>query len=287
MKQVILTRGLPASGKSHWTREQLGDYPGRYKRICKDDLRAMLDDKRYSQATEKFVLAVRDMLILQALEAGFHVIVDDTNLNPLHEMHIRALVKDKAVVRIQDFPTFPLETCLERDRGRAGYVGEQVIRHMHRQYLVPQVSPLPYDGNLPLALICDIDGTLALRGERGPYEFERCLEDAPNNPVVSMVYTLTSVTTRPRSELILMTGREERFRELTRQWLSQQVLPYKKLLMRKDGDTRKDAIVKRELYAENVLGQYNVRMVFDDRNQMVDLWRSLGLPCLQVADGDF
>lgn len=41
-KRVIILKGLPGSGKSTWAKEQLEKYPGRYKRICKDDLRAML-----------------------------------------------------------------------------------------------------------------------------------------------------------------------------------------------------------------------------------------------------
>jgi hypothetical protein len=57
--------------------------------------------------------------------------------------------------------------------------------------------------------------------------------------------------------------------------------------MRKEGDVRKDAIVKGEIYEKNINGKYNVLFVLDDRNQMVEMWRGLGLTCLQVADGDF
>ena len=57
--------------------------------------------------------------------------------------------------------------------------------------------------------------------------------------------------------------------------------------MRTAGDTRKDAVVKAELYEEHVEGRYNVVAVIDDRKRVVDLRRSLGLTCLQVAEGDF
>ena len=59
------------------------------------------------------------------------------------------------------------------------------------------------------------------------------------------------------------------------------------LLMRKDNDDRKDSIVKKEIYDNEILGKYNVLFVLDDRDQVVKLWRSLGLVCLQVANGDF
>lgn len=57
--------------------------------------------------------------------------------------------------------------------------------------------------------------------------------------------------------------------------------------MRPEGDIRKDSIVKRELFEKYVRPYYNIEFVLDDRNQVVEMWRSLGLKCLQVAEGDF
>ena len=37
----------------------------------------------------------------------------------------------------------------------------------------------------------------------------------------------------------------------------------------------------------DTIGKDNVAMVFDDRQQVVDMWRQNGLTCFQVADGDF
>jgi predicted kinase len=148
MKQVILLKGLPASGKSTWAKQQLAKHPGRFKRVSKDDLRAMLDDGKWSKGNEKFILATRDQLILAALESGFSVLVDDTNLAPKHEPHIRALVQGKAEVTIQDFTDVPLQTCLERDRQRPNYVGERVIRRMHRDYLTPKLLVVEFNADL-------------------------------------------------------------------------------------------------------------------------------------------
>ena len=56
MKKVLVYRGLPASGKSTAARKMLDENPGKYKRINKDDLRAMLDNSHFSRGNEKFVL---------------------------------------------------------------------------------------------------------------------------------------------------------------------------------------------------------------------------------------
>lgn len=106
MIKVILTKGLPASGKTTWAKAKLYNNPGMYKRINKDELRSMLDDGKWSQHNEDFIIKVRDSLILQALEEGKHVIVDDTNFGK-HEDHIRQLTKGLATVEIEDFTSIP------------------------------------------------------------------------------------------------------------------------------------------------------------------------------------
>jgi predicted kinase len=135
MAQVIITKGLPSSGKTTWARSVLVAEPGRYKRVNKDELRVMLDNGRYSKDNEAFIEAVRDQLILAALAAGKDVIVDDTNLDPRHEVHIRRIVHDRAEVVVKVFDA-GLEECIERDRARAAPVGERVIRQMYRDYIL-------------------------------------------------------------------------------------------------------------------------------------------------------
>jgi hypothetical protein len=88
-------------------------------------------------------------------------------------------------------------------------------------------------------------------------------------------------------DVILMSGREDKFRPETERWLNANDVVYSMLLMRKTGDFRKDAIVKRELYETHIKGKYQVFFVLDDRDQVVTMWREQGLVVFQVADGDF
>lgn len=288
MLQLILTKGLPASGKTTWAKQQLAEHPGTYKRINKDDLRAMLDDGKWSKMNEKFVLATRDALILSGLAAGYHIIIDDTNLDPKHEKQIRALVKGKAEVRIQDFTDVALETCLERDRQRPNSVGEKVIRGMWQRYLAPPVTVQPpHEPGQPIAIICDLDGTIALLNGRNPYDASSCEQDLLNEPVATILRLNQTRAEGERHHLFFMSGREERHRPQTERWLARHGLIYDGLFMRPTGDSRKDAIIKRELYEAHIASKYHVMFVLDDRSSVVQVWRSLGLTCLQVAEGDF
>lgn len=287
MLKVYLTKGLPASGKTTWAKEQLRKNPDGIKRINKDDLRAMLDDARWSGKSEKFILQARDQLILSALEYGKHVIVDDTNFHPKNEARIRELVAGKAEIEIVDFTHVPLEECLARDRKRQNNVGEIVIRDMHKKYLAREEMPkfVPYNHELPDCYVFDIDGTLALRQNRSPFEWDKVGQDVLNEPVGTIYRSLRNAARG--CKFFLVSGRDDVCRQQTETWLDSYTLLHSGLFMRPQGDMRQDAIVKEEIYRQHIEGKYNVLAVFDDRNQTVRKWRELGLPCFQVADGDF
>lgn len=136
MNKVIILKGLPGSGKSTWAKQMLEKYPGQYKRVNKDDLRAMLDNTIWSKKNEQFVLKIRNSIILAALEDGADVIVDDTNLHPKHERAIRELVQGKAEIEIKFFHC-DLLTCIARNANRPHPVSEGVIRGMYNRFLKP------------------------------------------------------------------------------------------------------------------------------------------------------
>ena len=291
MPKVILTRGLPASGKTTFAKELMAKESGKWKRINKDDLRLMLDNGKWSSHNEKFILKVRDMLIQLALEDGFNVIVDDCNLAPKHEVRIKQVIenitwqegKENIQLEIKDFTDVPLEECIKRDQKRANYVGEKVIRDMWRQFLKPKTEKVKYNPDLLSAVCCDLDGTLCLFGDKNPYE-RNFLEDEVNHPIFSIL----SRYSQDGTKVILISGRNNKFRLQTEEWLKEQGIRYDELhMLRNDGDNRKDVIIKQEIYEKHIKDKFNVLFILDDRDQVVEYWRSLGLTCLQVAKGDF
>jgi predicted kinase len=293
MKKLLILRGLPASGKSTFAKNLLTENPHAWKRLNKDELRAMLDNSVHSVPNEKFVERVRDFMLVEALKEGKHVVIDDTNLSDRPIERITQVVQkymkdsgDKVHIDIKNFDT-TLEECLERDEKRDKKVGRDVIMKMYKQHILKDERGPHYqeqDDSLPPAIICDLDGTLAIIHDRSPFDATRCETDLLNIPVAEIIKTYHEKGVK----IILMSGREDNARSQTMNWLSYNKIPYNALFMRKRGDMRKDAIVKKELYEQHVKGQFYVQFVLDDRNQVVDLWRlDLGLPCLQVNYGDF
>jgi predicted kinase len=302
MSTLTITRGLPGSGKTTRAREWVAENRANRARVNRDDLRSMLDYRVFEKGiTEPRIIAARDALILGLLGKGLDVICDDTNLPQRTARDLARLAKRaKAELAVLDYTDVPVETCIERDAARndKAPVGETVIRDMHQRYLRGRTYPLPLpeeaeDGTAdaglyeakpgtPATVLVDIDGTVALHGTRSPYDETRVHEDRPNVPVITTVRAL-AVTHR----VVFASGRMDSCRAATEAWLREHVSVPFDLCMRPAGDMRKDSIVKRELFDRHVREQYDVRVVIDDRNSVVTMWRSLGLTVLQCAEGDF
>lgn len=300
MATLQITRGLPGSGKSYWAGTWTAEDPQRRLRINRDDLRAMLDDSRYIKGvTEKRVLAFRDAGITTLLRLGYDVVCDDTNLKARTVRQLALLANQAgAELVMHDFTDVPLETCIARDAARETPVGEDVIRDLHARFIAGRPSPLPMPEDItvippapyepkpgtPQAVIVDIDGTVALIDHRSPYDETRVASDTPNQPVIEVACAMRAAGRR----LVFMSGRTEACRPATVAWLRQHVGgPFEGPFMRAVGDGRQDAVMKAELFDRHIRDHYDVVCVLDDRQQVVDMWRSIGLTVLQVAEGDF
>ena len=277
-----MLKGLPASGKTTYARELVDKG---WLRVNKDDLRAMLDNGKFSKNNEGFVLSLRDEIIIRGLTNGRNVVVDDTNLDPKHEIQLQSIAEEfLADFEVRFFNT-DIMTCIERNKNRENPVPEKVIYDMYSKYLMPKsTEPVPYDDTKDECIIVDVDGTLShINNGRNPYDASSASSDELDDAVASIV----AMSYQNGYTVIILTGREAKNREVTKNWLEENGVPFDELYTRADGDYRKDAIVKQELYEKHIKNRFNVKFILDDRNQVCDMWRSIGLKCLQVQPGDF
>ena len=294
MRKVYILKGLPASGKSTWAKKLIDENPNVYKRINKDDLRAMLDNSHWGRDNEKFVLQIRDTIMIQALTRGKSVIIDDTNLHKKHETRIKQVIdnwktlspvhQDIKII-VKEFH-IDLEEAIKRDLNRPNSVGERVIKEMYNTYLRPDVVKLEQNSELPHVIICDLDGTVALMNNRGTFDYQKCDTDLPNEPVIKIVENYLSYG---EGNIIFVSGREDTCKEKTMNWLKRHIQLMDSevtIHMRRKGDFRKDSIVKKEIFDNYIKDKFYIDFILDDRLQVCRMWYELGLTLLKVGDPD-
>lgn len=130
---LTATKGLPASGKTSWARQQPGAAC-----FSRDSVRASFNGAwSYGDAAkEDLVTELQFGQISTALKWGLWVIADDTNLNPAHMKLLENLAQQcGSQFQVKDFTHVPVETCIFRDMMREVPVGEEVIRSMAARWL--------------------------------------------------------------------------------------------------------------------------------------------------------
>lgn len=300
--KLYVTVGLPASGKSSWAKAQVKAADGKAVRVNKDLLRTMLhNDEHIKGVTPTQVALTRETLICYWLAKGLDVYCDDTNLVPAHfKQVVLAGWESGAEVIVQDFTNVSVQECIRRDEIRAGNpaeiaVGADVITSMAENLLNKQRMKVPapieqvvkVDG-LESVVLCDLDGTLASMENRGPFDWLKVGNDLPRDAVISVAKAMIASGTK----IVFLSGRSDVCYDLTRDWLVEHlglVADNIELHMRSEKQEAgvKDSLVKYRLFNEHIRNKYNVSFVLDDRDQVVRLWRSLGLDCFQVAPGAF
>ena len=154
--------------------------------------------------------------------------------------------------------------------------------------------------------IFDLDGTLALiqhrrhfvERERGKQDWKgfyaACVDDVPNIPVLRVMESL-----RRFGDVWIFSGRSDEVRLQTVDWLVKHTSFMSSdfdsafgdqdvLTMRQEGDYTADDTLKKQ-WLDSMLPRDRQRLVavFDDRNRVVKMWRSVGITCFQVAEGEF
>lgn len=141
-------------------------------------------------------------------------------------------------------------------------------------------------------VIFDLDGTLALIEHRQHYVngkkkrwrdfFAACVDDQPNVPLIAILGALY-----PIYDIYIVSGRSDEVRPQTEAWLERHGIRYHRLIMRRENDHTPDNILKISWVQDGTIPKERILCVFDDRDKVVRMWRENGIPCYQVAEGDF
>lgn len=299
--KLLILVGAPGAGKSTFTKYLLRTEDNWF-RVNRDDFRMMqFSGSNMEVDQEKLLSKVINAAIHQLLSQKCNVVIDATHTQ---KRYLDAFVNEfggKADIsfKVFDIPLEELQARVDERYERTGkHIPKSVLKKQYgslqkliekydfseRKMTKVKVKYTEQSEQLPKSIICDLDGTLALMNGRNPFDGSRCDEDLPNPPVVNLVKQYHKLGYR----ILLLSGRSDAYKPQTIKWLDMHDISYDMLVMRQEGDYRKDSVVKEEFYRENIENKFFVEVVLDDRNQVVDLWRqTLGLACFQVNYGDF
>lgn len=300
MSSITLMVGIPGSGKTTRARELQQKAKQFTIIVSRDKIREQIfgytEDNivdYYKRADmgfcEGMVTLIQNDTIRNAIQSGWSVIVDNTNLKT-RDIKQFSCFGVPVAFEVLDVPVFE---CVQRDRKRTRKVGEAVIQKKYADFcelkkefdfkpINSDIKPLENNKSLPQAYIFDIDGTLAERKDRGPFDWDRVYNDV----VVENVREILWSHQENNKRIIICTGRDGISEDETKRWLADNAIFYDCFYTRKIGDYRKDYVVKEEFWRDIVKNYYIVGL-YDDRNQVVDHARNLGLTVCQVNYGNF
>ena len=303
---VLVLKGAPCSGKSFYveTEAKHDENLQPLRVVNRDTLREILFAGKYvyTPENEKKVVDREKELILMSLNEGENVIIDDTNLAQKTLDMWEDFVKEfnethddiHATIRYKEFYV-SYETAITRSKARraAGglYIPQNEMLKFYKRYYPEQLKEELMDKRvikepnteLPQCVICDLDATLALHQGRGPFEWDQIPTDVVEPRLKLLLNNLQSCG----AKLIFVTGRPEKAREATIDWLLVNDFHDFILLMRDDDDYSHGDDYKEGIYHAHIENQYNVLCVFEDSNKCVNRWRELGLLTCQVANNEY
>lgn len=297
--KVYVLRGLMGSGKTTWCKKFLTENQN-FKCSNRDSIRHCISNYTFNDENEKLVTVICQDMIRTIIKEGYNLILDETNLNDKtmtkNIEFIKSVCKEnekEADIEIKDFE-ISLQEAIRRDKERDFSVGEDVIRKAYKNYIQPKkqkenvqhiLNSFNVNEELPLAIIVDIDGVLALNDHRSYYDYSENVKKDKCNEVIYAVLQAFNLTYNVN--IILVSGRKSVCRESTIEWLFDNEIPYNNLYMRKAEDNRPDDVIKKEIYDEHIKGKYSVICVFDDRKRVLRMWKNEGLYVFDCSQDPF
>jgi predicted kinase len=259
--QILILVGAPGSGKSTYAKYFLRTEEN-WIRISRDDFRTMqFGATIVSEREEKMISEMVFASIEALLRKNSNVLLDATNCKKEYINQFIEKFNNKANISFKIFE-LSKEVLEERCEKRFNETGKHIPKNVIQKFVQnlnslkenfdfserkkQEKTILIADQNqiLPKAIICDLDGTLALMNGRNPFDAARCDEDLLNVPVANTLKNYHQLGYK----IILLSGREEKYKEPTLRFLETHQINFDELLMRKTSDNRKDSIIKKEIF---------------------------------------
>ncbi len=243
--------------------------------LCRTSIRKMIFGTIESfNNNEKLVTQLQSTLIknllTQSTESGITIIVDNSNLQ---RDYIEQFVNYFSAYAEIVLKVMPLPMSRDSNHQTA------LFNQLDPRAIPLNIPRVVQNPDLPECVVFDIDGTLS---ERHPsrllFEFRQVGLDFPVKPVIDALKAC-------QKTVFIVSGRPEKCRAETEDWLAHNGVTYETLYMRPMRDNRRDYLLKKDVWLR-IAEKHFITAIYEDRSCVVDLGRALGFTVLQVKDGN-
>lgn len=258
-----------------------------------------MESGTYDDSNPQLVDDTMHGFIQAALSQGLNIVIDNTFCFQKHIDDILNRYHTQADIEIVSFPNDISRAIVQNSyRTGGGYIEPSIIKSFSTAYDKSTISLSkknystrlePFNGmdlviyeipkkkidlhkpdtSLSKAIVFDIDNTLAIKGDRGIYEFNKCGVDLP---IESTNVTLDALN-KLNIKILFVTGRGEEARLETSQWLLKHTgvnASKFNLFMRPYKNFERDSLVKEKIYNVNLRNAYNIIGWFEDSQKVIN-----------------
>lgn len=289
--ELVVLVGPPGSGKTTHAEELVKQ---KFIRVNQDD-----------QGKEG-----HKVLFFSSLQQRSNIVIDRMNFTKeQRQFYIQKAVENGYITKIKVLHE-NYDTCLERCKKRQNHptikdmkTASKALNSFFSKYEKPSLDEADIVefiySSIPTTkvVICDLDGTLCnidhrlhyikTEGKKDWKKFFNALnDDTPNEWCRYLLFCISAIGSY---DIVFASGRSDSHYDQTRQWLERH-LPGSRtvpLFMRPRSDFRKDVIIKEIILDFEIKTRWEPFFFIDDRQSVVDMWRSKGYTVLQCDKGDF
>jgi predicted kinase len=113
MKEIILTIGLPGSGKSTYVNNNFIGIKSGYQILCLDDIRLAMGDV-FNRKTEDIIIAMHNIMARAFMERELPIVIDSTNISKKVVSYWQELADEYGYNMRGIFFDIPIEECMRR-----------------------------------------------------------------------------------------------------------------------------------------------------------------------------
>ena len=138
------------------------------------------------------------------------------------------------------------------------------------------------------AVVFDIDGTVSDRRHRlkhldGKKDWDAFFNDMDQDPPIAPIVRKVEDYSKKKKQIIFVTGRPDSYRNITEEWIKRNIKINDYILIMRETNNYESDLSLKKRFLETELLEFHILKVFDDREDLISMWKEAGLDCVDCS----